>query len=977
MNKLLMTITSGALLCAAASAEPTERSSFDLDWKFARFGKMADGTRVPEPGVVTGMVTASSAENHNPVDHAIDGDTNTRWCAASGLANQWLQLDMGRQVEMTGVRIVWEKDSGNPFKVDLSRDGKTWVEVVPKAEAKGAEQTVRFSTPARYVRVVADGKQAAWASIRELEVLGKDGNVVKPEPATGDDVQLAPDAVAFDDSSWRELNLPHDWAIEGPFHMDIENETGKLPWEGIGWYRKTFDVPASMAGKKVYLDFDGAMAQPKVYINGEFAGEWAYGYNSFRIDATPHLKVGEKNTVAVRLQNLPASTRWYPGAGIYRHVWLTVSPEVHIAHWGTYVTTPEITDEAATVAVETTIDNTTEASGTFEVRSEVLDGEQVVATEVSSLDVPAGKTAMVPTSLTVKQPKRWDIESPNLYTLRTTLLKGDEVIDVKDTTFGIREIEWHNEKGFLLNGRKVVLKGVCLHHDLGPLGAAVHTRGMERQIEILQEMGCNSIRTAHNPPAPEFLELCDRMGILVIDELFDIWKMQKYGKVNGYNIYWDEWNEKDTRNFMLRDRNHPSIIAWSTGNEIPELGTPSMHWVPAKLRDMIKSYDKTRPVTAGSNNPAAATNGFQNTVDVYGVNYHLGSYDALTKNRQDMPLYASETSSTVSTRGEYFFPVDWNKSKGFYNFQVSSYDLYAPGWANRPDLQFEALDKYPRFAGEYVWTGFDYIGEPTPYNQDQSNALNFRDEKERKEAMELLKKLGNRAPSRSSYFGILDLCGFKKDRFYIYQARWRPDYPVAHILPHWNWEERQGEVTPVHVYTNGDEAELFLNGKSLGKRKIGEPHHYRLTWDEVKYAPGKLEVVVTKDGKEWAKAVKETTGEPAKLELTADRSTIANDGRDLSYLTIRVLDAKGREVPRTRLPVHVRISGPAEIVGIGNGDPTDHTVMKPVDPTKARITAFNGLAQVIVRSKRGESGAATIEIAGEGVGTTKVDVEVK
>jgi len=340
-----------------------------------------------------------------------------------------------------------------------------------------------------------------------------------------------------------------------------------------------------------------------------------------------------------------------------------------------------------------------------------------------------------------------------------------------------------------------------------------------------------------------------------------------------------------------------------------------------------------------------------------------------------MPLYASETSSTVSTRGEYFFPVDWDKSKGFYQFQVSSYDLYAPGWANRPDLQFEKLDAHPRFAGEFVWTGFDYIGEPTPYNQDQTNALNFSDEAERKKAMEQLKRLGNRAPSRSSYFGILDLCGFKKDRFYLYQARWKPDTPIAHILPHCNCPEREGKVTPVHIYTNGDEAELFLNGQSLGKRRIGEPHSYRLTWDDVKYAPGKLEVVVTKSGKSWAKAIQETTGKPSELELQTDRSEITADGEELAYLTIRVLDAKGREVPRTRTPVEVRLSGPLEIIGIGNGDPIDHTPMKPVDPSQAKIIAFNGKAQVIVCGQRGKSGEARVKVSAAGLGTATASIE--
>ncbi len=957
-------------------AGTTVRTSFDADWKFARFGKMPDGSHLLEPGAKVGLITASTTEAGNPASNAIDDNPSTRWCASSAAIDQWLLLDLGRDARLGAVRIVWEKATDNPYSIEISSNGSQWKTVSPKSPSDGAELLVPVSGKARYVRLRADGSVASWVSVRELVVLNAAGQKIEPQAADPKKRVYSPDAPDFDDSQWRSLNLPHDWAIEGPFSMSIENETGKLPWEGIGWYRKSFEVPDSAKDRRLYIDFDGAMSQAKVYINGAFAGEWAYGYNSFRIDATPHLKIGETNTIAVRLENLPVSTRWYPGAGIYRHVWLVDSPQVHIAQWGNYVTTPEVSDARATVAVETTVDNHSASSKSLTVRSEVLDGETVVVSKETPIRITDGSDT-VRTQLTVDKPKRWDIATPNLYTLRATVLEGDQVIDQMDTTFGIRTIEWHAEQGFLLNGRKVVLKGVCNHHDLGPLGSAVHTRSMERQIEILQEMGCNSIRTAHNPPAPEFLDLCDRMGILVIDELFDIWKLQKYGKRNGYNIYWDAWHEKDTRNFIMRDRNHPSIIAWSTGNEIPELGNTSHHWVSQKLTDMIHQLDPTRKVTAGSNHPGAATNGFQNTIDLYGVNYHLGSYGHTKNALPNMPLYASETSSTVSTRGEYFFPVDWNKSKGFYQFQVSSYDLYAPGWANRPDLQFEALDKHPRFAGEYVWTGFDYIGEPTPYNQDQSNALNFQNPEEREIYMKQLEALGNRAPSRSSYFGILDLCGFKKDRFYIYQARWRPDLPVAHILPHWNWPERKGEVTPVHVYTNGDEAELFLNGRSLGKRRIGEPHHYRLTWDEVKYQPGRLEVVVTKEGRPWAKALKETTGPAAKLELTADRTAIAADGQDLSYLTIRVLDSNNREVPRTRIPVHVRASGPVEIIGIGNGDPTDHTTMKPADPMRAKITAFNGLAQVIVRSKAGESGAAKVEIATVDHGRASVDLVTK
>lgn len=970
---LLLTLA----VCGNAFAVPTTRTSFDHDWKFARFGTMPDGSMLTEPGVPTTMIAASSAEAANPAANAIDGDKATRWCASGQLNGQTLTLDLGRAEKLGGLRVIWEKATKNPFSVQVSDNGGTWREVSQKHPSAAAKETEKFTTTARYIRLTADSGPAEWASVREMEVLDPQGNKITPRPADAGKAVLKPEDPAFTDADWRTLDLPHDWAIEGPFRMELENETGKLPWVGIGWYRKTFDLPASAAGQQVYLDFDGAMAQPKIYINGVFAGEWKYGYSSFRIDLTKHLKSG-KNTLAVRIENLPASTRWYPGAGIYRHVWWVESPPVHIGEWGVYVTTPEITDAAASVAIETTVDNNTEKLTDLTVRQEIQDpAGKVVASKDSALAATTGAPTVLKQSLTVANPKRWDIKSPNLYVVRTSLLKGATVVDSKTTNLGVREIAWDAQKGFLLNGRKVVLQGVCNHHDLGPLGSAVHTRALERQIEILQEMGCNAIRTSHNPPAPEFLELCDRKGMLVLDELFDIWKMQKYGKNNGYNIYWDDWAEKDTRNFIMRDRNHPSIIAWSGGNEIAELSTPSMQWVPAKLREWMNKYDGTRIVTAGSNVPAAATNGFQKTVDAYGVNYHLGSYDAIAKALPDMPLYASETSSTVSTRGEYFFPVSWDIGKGFFNFQVSSYDLYAPGWAYRPDLEFDALDKHRRFAGEFVWTGFDYLGEPTPYNQDQTNALNFSDPKERAKAMEDLKRLGNRAPSRSSYFGILDLCGFRKDRFYLYQARWLPELPMAHILPHWNWEERKGEVTPVHVYTSGDEGELFLNGKSLGKRQKGKPNAYRLVWDDVKYQPGKLEVVVTKDGIPWAKDVVETTGPAAKLGLTADRNQIAGDGADLSYLTIQVQDSQGREVPRTRTPVLIRVSGPAEIIGICNGDPTDLTTMKPTDPNKAEIIAFNGLAQVIVRSKRGQSGAALVEVASQGLGTSKIPVTVK
>lgn len=978
MKNLIALLLLAALACTAAAA-PTKRESFDLGWKFARFGKMPDGSYLPEPGAPTKMVTASSEEAANPASNAIDNNPDTRWCASSGAKGQTLTLDLGASARLSGIQIDWEKPSENPFKIDVSEDGRQWREAVSRRPIGGtADQKLPYSGSARYIRVTADGSNGAWASIRELAALDASGKPITPKPADSAGASARPEDVAFNDSSWRSLDLPHDWAIEGPFRMEIENETGKLPWEGIGWYRKTFTVPASLGADRLFLDFDGAMAQPKIYVNGKLAGEWAYGYTSFRIDITPFVKPGAQNIVAVRLQNLPQSTRWYPGAGIYRHVYLTTAPPTAIGHWGVYVTTPKITDAAATVHVETSVDNAApDKQAALRVSQEILDGASVVASGSANLAVPSGDTKSATSDIEVKQPKRWDLKTPNLYTLRTRIYDGSTLVDEKSTSFGIREIAWDAQKGFLLNGKKVELNGVCQHHDLGPLGAAVYTRAIERQIEILKEMGVNSIRTSHNPPAPELLELCDRMGVLVIDELFDIWKLQKYGKVNGYNTLWDKWHEKDTTNFVLRDRNHASIIAWSTGNEIPELGRPDMLWVPEKLREIIRKYDTTRMITAGSNDPGASKNGFQTTVDVFGLNYHIGSYDSVQNNLPDKPLYASETSSTVSTRGEYFFPVSWDASKGFFDFQVSSYDLYAPGWAYRPDLEFEALDKHPRYAGEYVWTGFDYLGEPTPYNQDQTNALNFQNPEDRKKAMEELQKLGNRAPSRSSYFGIVDLCGFKKDRFYLYQSRWLPEKPMAHILPHWNWPDRVGQKIPVHVYTSGDQAELFLNGKSLGVRKKGDPQRYRLVWEDVTYQPGVLKVVATKNGKPWAEDTMATTGDTASLGLEADRPAIAADGRDLSYLTVRALDRKGNVVPRTHMPLTIAASGPLEIIGICNGDPTDLTTMKPADPRTASIRIFNGMAQIVVRSRRGEAGAGKIRVTSGSLPAAEVSVTTK
>jgi beta-galactosidase len=757
---------------------------------------------------------------------------------------------------------------------------------------------------------------------------------------------------AFDDSAWRMLNVPHDWGIEGPFREELPNQTGKLPWAGIGWYRKSFQSPESDTGRKVFIDFDGAMSDTQVWLNGEYVGEWPYGYSSFRLELTKHLKPGQENILAVRLDNKPSSSRWYPGGGIYRNVRLVRTGPVHVDHWGVYVTTPEVSKARATVSIKT------EVAG--------ADKETEVLHEIVGAGV---KGAGAVCTLQVISPKLWSLETPNLYTLRTTVKHKGTVVDSVETSFGIRSIEYTAE-GFFLNGEKVRMNGVCQHHDLGPLGAALNIRALERQVEILQEMGCNAIRTAHNPPAPELLDLCDRMGILVQVEAFDCWKRSKAPK--DYARHFPEWHEKDLRAMVRRDRNHPCVVMWSTGNEIRELKFPKDIPVSQMLTDLVHDEDPTRPVTLGANLPASGFNGFEKTVDVFGYNYKPHLYEEFREKNPRQPLYGSETASTVSSRGEYFFPVSDKKSKGAGGwFQVSSYDLTAPPWANNPDIEFAAQDKYPWVFGEFVWTGFDYIGEPTPYNKDTTNLLNFSDPEEQKRMEEELKKIGSNIPPRSSYFGIVDLCGFPKDRFYIYQAKWRPELPMAHILPHWNWPERVGEVTPVHVYTSGDEAELFLNGKSLGRRKKGA-YEYRLRWDDVVYEPGELKVVAYRNGRRWAEDVNRTTGKAAGIKLSADRATIAADGADLSFITVQVSDKDGLPVPRSHNKVLFSIEGPGEIIAVGNGDPTSHESFQA-----AQRKVFNGLALVVVRSRKGPSGTIMLRARSEGLASAEIQLETE
>ncbi|HEY0945165.1 MAG TPA: beta-galactosidase GalB [Opitutaceae bacterium] len=780
----------------------------------------------------------------------------------------------------------------------------------------------------------------------------------------------------FDDSSWRALDLPHDWAIEGPFSQELPGETAKLPWQGVGWYRKHFRLDPTDTGRRIALDLDGAMSYASVWLNGRFVGGWVYGYTSFRLDLTSNLSPDGDNVLAIRLDNPPNSSRWYPGSGLYRNVWLVKEPPVRVAHWGVFVSTPRITPEAALVNVDVRVENTTSdkaalavSAGVFELDAAGRPGAAPVATSARGefeLDPARARETLRSLTLEIPQPKLWDLDARHRYVAIVTVEQGGKPVDVVRTPFGVRTAVLDADRGFILNGRHVPIRGVCLHHDLGALGAAINVRAMERQLEILQAMGCNAIRTSHNPPAPELLELCDRLGMLVMDEAFDCWRRGKKwpreveefsDKVTyfDYGRVFDDWHERDLRALIRRDRNHPSVVMWSIGNEVIEQWFTDGWKLAARLAGIVREEDRTRPVSAGFNGAQSGYTGFQTVLDAVGFNYRYDAYAPFHRLNPTIPVFGAETASTLSSRGEYFFPVSDDKLQGRADFHVSSYDLSSTEWANTPDTEFRALDETPAALGEFVWTGFDYLGEPTPYNSDSTNLLNFSDPAGKARAAAELEQLGRIAvPSRSSYFGIIDLAGFPKDRFYLYQARWRPELPMAHILPHWNWPERVGQVTPVHVYSSGDEAELFLNGKSLGRQKRG-PLVYRFRWDNVVYEPGELRVVTYKDGREWAQATQRTTGPASQLRLEPDRAELRADGSDLAFVTVRIADARGDTVPRSHNEVQFSVAGPGEIVAVDNGDPTS---FEPFQATHRK--AFNGLALAIVRTKAAQPGTVTV-----------------
>jgi beta-galactosidase/beta-glucuronidase len=895
----------------------------------------------------------------------------------------------------------------------------------------------------------------------------------------------------FDDTNWEPVRLPHDWAISGPFDPDGNGSTAKLPWRGTGWYRKEFTVSAEDARQRVYIDFDGIMAFPEIYINGELAGTWDYGYVSFRVDATQYVKFGEKNIIAVKVDTKDHYSRWYPGAGIYRKVTMTLCDPVHIAHWGTYITTPEITDDSARIEIRSTVENHLGDTSPITVETVLFDpsGKRIGSDTVSK-DIPAQESADVMQSMNVNDPKRWDILSPALYKAKTTVRSGGTVTDEYETSFGIRTFRFTADDGFHLNGRRVQIQGVNLHHDHGPLGGIFNTRAMKRQLDIMRDMGVNAIRTSHNPSGPELLDLCDEMGLIVWDECFDKWD-RTASRVNGEPL--EEFGEKQFRNFVLRDRNHPSIVTWSIGNEVPDQLGGNEGKTPERITlmsNLIRKYDPTRPICYASNDTAEiVSEKMFESLDMIGWNY--GSRFSLYWKRFPFAsVMYSESACATTTRGFYELPIPKSKTDYSEQYQLSSYDRNSSVFGDIPDLEFHRIEQNSFAAGEFVWSGFDYLGEPTPFYRQ----------------------------ARSSYFGIVDLCGIPKDRYWLYRSHWRPDETTVHILPHWNWSEQTGQKVPVYVYTNGDEAELFLNGESLGRRSknsnpvenpnyaagknatassaaegaentaanaddgsfdtiwtaagtgtawlqvdLGEkqeipyinvypstlttrpgrpgrgprgeaPYNvrtssdgrnwqdaaviepnstarryvpsyraegtaryvrveftgdggnapgireievyrydideayynimqkYRLMWNDVAYAPGKLRAVAYKNGLEIGEAAVQTAGEPDHLLLTPEWTEIDADGYDLAYILVEAYDEKGTLCPLADNTVSFEISGPAEIAGVGNGNPLS---FEPYQAHSRKL--FYGKAMLIVRSLKDRPGEITVKAQSTGL----------
>ncbi|MFN3408101.1 MAG: beta-galactosidase GalB [Limisphaerales bacterium] len=783
----------------------------------------------------------------------------------------------------------------------------------------------------------------------------------------------------YDDTGWIPVRVPHDWAIAGPFHQGwgegVGGGMGRLPSPGVAWYRRALDIPGSDAGRRIVLEIEGAMSYALVWCNGRLAGGWPYGYASWQADLTPLLVPGGTNQIAIRLDNPPDSARWYPGGGLYRNVWLVKTEPVHVGQWGIFLTTPEVSRERATVNVRVTVENTTTTPLEVTVATDLFPwptrGEParhpVAQVAPTNLVLSADTRAEVFGETFLSRPRLWGpppTQQPNLYLAVTTITHKGRTLDRCATRFGIREVRWGADQGVRVNGERIRLQGVNLHHDLGALGAAWNRSAARRQLERLRDLGVNALRTAHNPPASGFLELADEMGFLVINEIFDSWERKKTPL--DFHLIFPEWSEPDLRAFLRRDRNHPSVVLWSVGNEVGEQYTATEGArVARRLVQITREEDPTRPVTAAMNY-AKPDMPFPAEFDVISLNYqgegirdtpahaHLTGirtppqYAAFRAAFPDKVILSSESAATLSSRGTYLFPVHNGISAPVRDGQggdpqrqwVSAYELYAADFGSAPDKVFAAQDRHPFVAGEFVWSGWDYLGEPTPYYG-----------------------------ARSSYFGIVDLAGFPKDRYYLYQSRWRPELPQAHLLPHWTWPGREGQVTPVHVFTSGDEAELFLNGRSLGRKRKG-PFEYRLRWDDAVYEPGTLRVITYRNGRRWAVAEQITAGPATRIQLMPEQTNLRANGDDLWFVAARVTDTAGRIAPHAEHRLHFSVTGPAEIVATDNGDPTDF------DPfPSASRRAFNGLCLAIVRPTA--PGRITLTARADGLATAHVSLRAR
>jgi beta-galactosidase len=724
--------------------------------------------------------------------------------------------------------------------------------------------------------------------------------------------------------------------IEGPFESTCHGGSGAgFINAGTGWYRKEFKLSENNKGKRIFIEFDGVYMNSDVWINGQHLGNRPYGYSSFQYELTDNLKFGEgKNVLAVKVNVQQPCSRWYSGAGIYRHVRLIVTEPIHIVQWGTYVTSPKVSENEASVSIETKIQNQSASAQQVALETEIVDDAgNKIASSNSLQKIKPDSTTVFEQLIKVPKPKLWSLEHTHLYRVISNVKVNGRSVDEYTTPFGIRMIEFTIDKGFFLNGQHVNIKGVCLHHDLGCLGAAVNTRAIERQLEIMKSIGCNAIRSSHNPPAPELLDLCDRMGFLVMDEAFDEWIRSK--TMFGYGRFFDKWSERDVTDMIRRDRNHPGIILWSIGNEIPEQDNTNAYEMSKRLVDICHKEDPTRPVTSACNTPEAAVKtGFSKPLDVFGINYSMPFYHTI---KGKAKLVGSETGSAVSTRGEYniFLDSGMLKIKSELGNQCSSYN------DTTAESTLKEIKNAPWAAGQFLWTGFDYIGEPSPFSW----------------------------PSVSSYFGIVDLCGFPKDRYYLYQSQWT-DKPMVHILPNWNWQGFEGKEIPVWCYSNSESVELFLNGKSLGEKKFSDTRNLHLEW-KVPYTPGTLKAVAKNNGTTVCVDEIQTTDTPAKIVLSPDRNEINADGEDLSYIKVEIVDQNGRVCPNADNLVKFNIEGNGTIAGVGNGNPISHEYFKA-----SERKAFHGLCLAVVRSKH-EKGEIRISAESKGLLAAKVLIKVK